>query len=431
MFPAAASFNGVEHRWKDEDSLCLEYMVLCQRVRQAIAAQRGPCSVTRPRVPEDVQDLAALWAPVTKCGILPMWVCAGVSATLHRVWRRSWNSAWALRAASLVSRFAGTLHPGAYETLRVAPSCLGERNRARHRRIVAMPKLGDILHWWPSVGDPGRGKLVEVVAVIRRVDPTKVSEALDMNPWFALGCGGRSTWGAVRIHHRTRLMFPPDSCCESMGSLMRHLWDTRRGLSPAQLADSVLLCQAGVACVGAPRDEMIVAEVASLLQSTSSYAMRPETVSRRWTHIPYHLTQLQERLYASGRTCAGLTAEDAHALLQPDTLCELPNATARRAFLSHRARSSKPIDLPPAMETALQDCRDAAGIVQPMPLNVRHLHAQQRGAAGSTLHEMVSDWLQTPTGRAWQAERDCLFRADEEQEAEDEPAPRTKRARDS
>ncbi len=83
------------------------------------------------------------------------------------------------------------------------------------------------------------------------------------------------------------------------------------------------------------------------------------------------------------------------------------------------------------MEKALQESRDTAGLVQPMPLHVRHLHAQQRGASGSNLHQQVTDWLRTSAGRAWQAERDRLCRADEEEEANDEPAPRSKRARDS
>ncbi len=37
MFPVVAAFQGVERCWKDEESLRAEYMIVCRRVRQAMA----------------------------------------------------------------------------------------------------------------------------------------------------------------------------------------------------------------------------------------------------------------------------------------------------------------------------------------------------------------------------------------------------------
>ena len=49
-----------------------------------------------------------------------------------------------------------------------------------------------------------------------------------------------------------------------------------------------------------------------------------------------------------------------------------------------------------------------------MPLNVTHLHAKQRGATHSASYDCVRSWFQTEQGKAWEAEKKKLFRADDQ-----------------
>lgn len=213
------------------------------------------------------------------------------------------------------------------------------------------------------------------------------------------------------MHHRCRLLFPPDSCCESMGSLMRHLWDIRRGIGPAELADCVLLRQAGVYCVGEDRDEMVVAEVVHLLTTTSKYAMRPWQSQR--TEKPHHIIELGARLHTSGRTHDALDIEMARDVLEPYDLSVADSAHARRLIIQGRSKHSKPVDLPAVVGKALDRCIGHDGLVKPLPLDVRHLHAQQRGATGSVLRERIAGWFDTKAGQTWQEERALLLRADD------------------
>ena len=83
-----------------------------------------------------------------------------------------------------------------------------------------------------------------VEARIVSVSVSKVAAALDMFPWFSLG-EGFCAWHAARVHHRCRLLFPPDSACERMGSFMRLAWDQRQGrASPVYVSDRLFVMQA-------------------------------------------------------------------------------------------------------------------------------------------------------------------------------------------
>ena len=76
-------------------------------------------------------------------------------------------------------------------------------------------------------------------------------------------------------------------------------------------------------------------------------------------------------------------------------------------------RSRNKAVLPAEMRAAVQQC-NRGGRVEALGLDVSHLHAQQRGATRSVLHERVRGWLESEAGQAWQKERAALTQADDD-----------------
>ena len=75
LFPNDPTFDALEHRWKDENALCFEYLVLCRRVRQAMAQHRRSIAGADSLVPPEVEAHVATWSSVVKYTVLPIGVC--------------------------------------------------------------------------------------------------------------------------------------------------------------------------------------------------------------------------------------------------------------------------------------------------------------------------------------------------------------------
>ena len=140
-------------------------------------------------------------------------------------------------------------------------------------------------------------RLVWIRSLICGIDENAVSASIALHPWFMLGNKRTSTvvFGAARVHMRHRLLFPPSTPCERIGSFMRLLWDDRQRMSPAALTDRVLLAQARMLCIGAPRDDVLVAAVAEILG-----AIRLATPARAHA-TPAAVAQHQTWIRESGR----------------------------------------------------------------------------------------------------------------------------------
>jgi hypothetical protein len=153
-----------------------------------------------------------------------------------------------------------------------------------------------------QMGVTRTGKLVIVARVHKHVDMSRVSASLDQYPFFAFGSkGARSCWHASRTHHRCRILFGPESCCERLGSILHIHWDASQGLSPGPLMDRVHLTQAHVVCVGGGRDELLVQEVTHILVDRLGKKTRPEKKSNGRSCMTQQVLDSHTRLAASGR----------------------------------------------------------------------------------------------------------------------------------
>ena len=99
-----------------------------------------------------------------------------------------------------------------------------------------------------------------------------------------------------------------------------------------------------------------------------------------------------------------------------------------------------PVTLPQVLEATVQAACPAGGLAHALPVDVGHLHAQERGAAVSSVRERMRNWTDTEQGQAWLTEWAALFQADDDEPAGPEgvtpvdveppaPPPRAKRKR--
>jgi hypothetical protein len=256
-------------------------------------------------------------------------------------------------------------------------------------------------------------RLVFIAQAHTVVDENMVAATLNRHPWFAVGSSHRDfvAWHACRLAHRCSLMFPPEAPCERIGSLMRLLWEPRQHLSAIAVSDRVHLHEAGVACVGSDRDELLVEVASDLLKSTSKYSMGAR--GRTSGPLPLHLQDKHRSLENTGRI-AGRMSFDAHDLLQPDLIAELYKQGRRDTLAGLRKRESagSPKDLPESVQVALQRASHGEKVI-PLPPDVLTLRAEQRGAAGSVTKARARQWLESDAGREWLKERAKIFSADD------------------
>jgi hypothetical protein len=258
--------------------------VLCRRVRDAAAAaslHEGEVPNNR-RAPPEVVQAARRWSKVVACKVSPVW-SKGVlrhvlEACLSRASRRRVRTAILYEVCTLVCLFDGAVPEEAFKTYRVSANSLSLARGLPKQRHLAIKVSRDL-------GNDRARRLVRVIAEEVEVDIAAVSACIDTHSWFSVGRRGDVhdwrgrpllCWHAARLHHRCRLLAPPDVACESIGSLIRWLWDQRQGsISPAIFADKVHLASAGVGCAGGGRDETLVESILRMLETGAGKKLTP------------------------------------------------------------------------------------------------------------------------------------------------------------
>ena len=163
------------------------------------------------------------------------------------------------------------------------------------------------------------GKLVHINEVTCSVDMSAVSASIDRNRFFSTGEHAtnrrlrpkerESAWLACKVHNHCRPLGSPEAVCERVGTMMENLWNKRRSLAPGPLMDVVRLREAGVECLGNPRDELIVSEIAHVLLDLGSSFCKETNCN--FLFLVFGCSSLDEYLAACSwlgpRTCMSLT----------------------------------------------------------------------------------------------------------------------------
>ncbi len=420
-YPVHADFEDVSRTWPALDELCGQYVALCRRVRDAASGVRlhgGEVPDAR-RPPPEVDQAARRWSKVVACKVSPVWsrgVLRHVLATgLARASgspSRTARTAVLYEVCTLVCLFEGEVPAEAFKTYRVSVNSLSPaRGMQRH---LAIKVSRDLDH------DRSR-KLVRVIADEIEVDISAVSAAIDMHSWFSVGRRGGAQvrrgrqllcWHAARLHHRCRLLAPPDAACESIGSQIRWLWDQRVGsISPTVFADKVHLTSAGVSCLGGDRDETIVESILRMLETASQKKLTPFEGARRASAAKSqrgHVAQRLTRLKDSGRSHTGVDESHLEALSVSLWDEAAPGLAAHHAQLAARARAGWPTELPPVLVDALSRVTRGQRMPTVLP-SVDLMHVDGRNVAGSVRNRAVAAWFASEGGQEWAAERRRLL----------------------
>ena len=112
LYPTGNPFGGVSPYWPSDDVLCMQYMKLARRVRDAASGAKY--------VPEEVRKETHGWVDRTKAYVVrPLWV----NRIVEQVCRRYTNGrpgAQCLRPAALISCFVAKLPDEAYAVWEVS-----------------------------------------------------------------------------------------------------------------------------------------------------------------------------------------------------------------------------------------------------------------------------------------------------------------------
>ena len=419
MWPVAAKFAAVERRWPEEAQMAAQYMQLASRIRAAHAAASRARRAGEP-APNRCAEHAMAWVTLKGYSVKPFRPCQAVVLAMHHFWpggaRPSAGGLTPPRAfdvlsiAARVTEFVGRCCcRGA-----LIPRCLPFEALAERLRP---PPSGQ--EWFRMRGDrfePGSvlmyaskrgvaGRLVQVLESLLEVDVAAIGAALDRCSDFALGMP--SLWHVVRLHHRCRMLAPPEAPCERMGSYMSMLWHPEQHAGAGAIFDRVFLSQAKVQCVGGERDEYIVREVAALMQHMRQ---KPICVTLREARIPRTLADAEEELALSGRM--PMVDHDESIL----TSHEVEGVVARggqKIFRDIRAdhmRRWAPSELPSNLTAAVRSAVTADGIVAALPASgVGVKRARTSATSQSVTSGKMSKWADGEAGREWRKQHEAIF----------------------
>jgi hypothetical protein len=224
----------VPHTWAmSERDICLQYLTLLRRVRKVAGCKPSHrLALIRSKFK---------WLAIVGYGVRSLWVLPGarmlgqgMAFQLGRDARQDKAEMQTCKKiASHISVYLGTLDSTtlpkeAFHTLRISPSTLRPMSlrRVKVKRKEQGYTLGSLgIVPWDGCGPHRIRRVVMVDQIYQTVDIAAVSASLDMCSFFALGDRktassttkarqvqqGMAAWHAVRVHHRCRLLYPPDA----------------------------------------------------------------------------------------------------------------------------------------------------------------------------------------------------------------------------
>ena len=278
------------------------------------------------------------------------------------------------------------------------------------------------------------GRLVEVVDVVKVLDTSAVSAAIDNKPYFSRdGRGGprpANAWHMVKIHNFCRPLGAQESCCERTGGLMQLLWDKRAHPNPVTLMDAVLLREAGVTCTGSARDAKLCNDVVEalwelgrrpMLHQRHKRARLAEGVSLSRTLL--NMTADEEawlaetgRWAADDMSTSGSSAEDgialgvAHKARLPARL-DLPKdlPVARSSSCSGALPTEVPGSVKRALFEGLSQGKPCHRRVKALPAYKSDVRSEAKGWSQSEKQRRFRRWLESSEGKAFQESRKQRF----------------------
>ena len=264
---------------------------------------------------------------------------------------------------------------------------------------------------------PFRGQLARVVSVIGKPDAAGICRSYMLQPSlhrYALGQRQTHCWHIVFLMALTLCCQAASSSCERIGSLLHCLDAAETGLGAGRVAARLKLKVAQVECIGGQRDEALVKSVAEtlieagknpIIQKMQKYRRcqkgKPETGNLSVT-ARVRLSDAKADLSClTWATLSSLEEEDGVTM---DRLLHLYKHREDEKQLYRELHAPK--DLDSATRLAL----DKVVTQRKDGLRIDSLsgHVVRKTLPRSSMREKLADWMASPEGQAWKAQRDAL-----------------------
>ena len=255
---------------------------------------------------------------------------------------------------------------------------------------------------------PQTGRVVRVVAMESRFDESAIAAAIDTGRTLhepRPGSHGQHCWHICKLGHRIRFLLPPETPCESWGSLTHILHDDMAVSGVERIVPRLFLKEAQLECAGGARDEAVVAEIARCI--VDRFGRDPHVKAPRG-EVSYSLTKLRRQL--------------GHWLWQVDAgdLVDQPRLEWQRGG---SCSELVPTALDPGIARAVmrgvtkdrgRAVRDSHGrkVLKPLDFTASSKRVVGKDVTVSVVRASLKSWLASEAGAAWRATRASLFDPD-------------------
>ena len=259
--------------------------------------------------------------------------------------------------------------------------------------------------------------VVQVVDEKRTFSPGALAASFDTDAYWHVptrgagepvtGCPNvKHCWHALRLGHRLRWLCPPETVCESWGSLLHNLHNDMANSHPARLGMRLFLKAAGLRCCGHPRDERVVEEIARCMVEDLHRNPHVKRPTRKVL-----LSEVQKRMRKSavawewgiaelslGRGWHTSTDPDAFRIsVKPKTLdVRVLDAMEKRYVRTHRGEHKR--------------LRTGTKILKPLPMEEmgKREAKQNKVLTTSVLRARLQKWLTSDSGDSWRKHKERL-----------------------
>ena len=388
-------FPYVKHIWPSERELGVQYALLVQRFRSQLHKQyfwRAISSATRYRV-RQVRASALLQSSLGSC---------------HS---RKFRAPGCQRIFLLIDMFLrGLCDQGSFPFFvskwsLCIPGHAANLRRARRRRRQWFCYRDGVSGFAQLFLGPLANAVVIVLEEERNLDVSKLSANFDMDPkWHSpSGMYPEGCYHIVRFGHRLRFLCPPETPCESWGSLLHILFEDMRTSNHSRIRNCLFIKEAGLVCCGGARDEMIIGILADCMLEAGKNPNVKKPASRTTVSFAVRNARRSDpsrpSLFISDGG-SGFEMEDLleHSVIDPPSLDEAVATHLRQRFQRDHYG---------------QVLRDNFGKKQIKKLNLFPDQFRHSEATASVWRARLQAWLSSEGGREWAQRRIRLVGEDD------------------
>ena len=389
LWPPPGCFAYAERKWPTDNQMLKQFVLLRRRVVRRL----GKASFKR-KIMEPVSAVVAFVPRPAPHIYLALWPrfrtrtgrrATGRSRILVLVAAFMFPSR-SCEAALMRVRVAELYVPG-----------LGYRLDRRCKRArPSLLSVGSVL----GLLTPGfEGQLARVLSAEHKVNLRQLAASFDTDPTWHAPDSGHHCYHMILVGHRLRFLLPPETCVESWGGQLHHLYRAQNNLRPWRYSARLFLAEQHVQCTGGVHDEALVHAIAE-----------------------YFVDELGKKPVRARSFVAARCAPTALAVRQRDRSSWPLAPTALSTSRAELVALQEPTALDPALGKHLASrferaaMPDSSGVVRPLRSDTGAKLVQAPAMAKlllkdvtrSVFRERLVAWLATPSAAEWKRQRAAM-----------------------